>query len=157
MRRNHCNRSPNGTYSITRNLCSCSVQHPTRDTIFWCAPNNFIIAISNRNSSFCTSLGSSNKQWVTGERVLWEVATVIVKLRKFTGFTILANKKRHRVLKFIYLIKAFLFCRTLVFVVTAAFFVHYALLFHLKICQHYLTGGKRIQKVQSVLIWVNHW
>ena len=61
--RNHCNRSPNGTYSITRNLCSSKVQQPTRDTIFWCAPSCFICSISCKNSSFCSSLGSSKHKW----------------------------------------------------------------------------------------------
>ena len=64
LHRNHCNRSPHGTYSITRNLCSCKVQQPTRDTIFWCVPSSFISSISCKNSSFWSSLGSSkNKRW----------------------------------------------------------------------------------------------
>ena len=57
--RSHCSRSPNGTYSITRNLFSYMVQHPTKDTIFWCEPNCFIFSISCKNSSFCSSLGLS--------------------------------------------------------------------------------------------------
>ena len=56
LRRNQCNRSPKATYSITRNLGSCKVQHPTRDTIFWCAPKSFICSISCKNSSFAVHL-----------------------------------------------------------------------------------------------------
>lgn len=58
-RRSHCSRSPNGTYSITRNFFSYMVQHPTKDTIFWCEPNSFICSISCENSSLCLALGLS--------------------------------------------------------------------------------------------------
>jgi len=38
------------------------VQQPTRDTIFWCAPNSFICIISRRNSSFCSEVESSKRK-----------------------------------------------------------------------------------------------
>ena len=59
LRRSQVKRSPHGTYSITRNIFSSSVQHPTIDTTFLCEPNIFICSISNVNSSFCVSDGSS--------------------------------------------------------------------------------------------------
>ena len=59
LRRSHCNGSPNGTYSITRNFFSYVVQHPTKNTMFWCEPNSFICSISCENASLCSSLGLS--------------------------------------------------------------------------------------------------
>ena len=63
-RRSHVKRSPHGTYSMTRNIFSSSVQHPTIDTTFLCEPNIFICSISNVNSSFCVSDGSSKDNWM---------------------------------------------------------------------------------------------
>lgn len=57
--RNHCKRSPYGTYSITKNLVSCSVQHPTKDTMLGCDPNSFICDISCKKACFCSSRGLS--------------------------------------------------------------------------------------------------
>ena len=64
LRRSHVKRSPHGTYSMTRNIFSSSVQHPTIDTTFLCEPNIFICSISNVNSSFCVSDGSSKDNWI---------------------------------------------------------------------------------------------
>ena len=64
LRRSQAKRSPHGTYSITRNIFSSSVQHPTIDTTFLCEPNIFICSISNVNSSFCVSDGSSKDNWI---------------------------------------------------------------------------------------------
>ena len=59
LRRSQVKRSPHGTYSMTTNIFSSSVQHPTIDTTFLCDPNIFICSISKVNSSFCASDGSS--------------------------------------------------------------------------------------------------
>ena len=64
LRRSHVNRSPHGTYSMTRNISFSSVQHPTMDTTFLCEPNSFICSISNVNSSLCASDGSSKDKWI---------------------------------------------------------------------------------------------
>ena len=64
LRRSHVSRSPQGTYSMTRNIFSWIVQHPTMDTTFLCEPNSFICSISNVNSSFCVLDGSSKGIWI---------------------------------------------------------------------------------------------